>query len=183
MPACCDMTYAYMMWYYICLMRWYYIFLHAVMLHMLTCCYITSLYMLRYYICLHAMVLHLPTCYGFTYAHMMWYYICLHAMIIHMPTCCVILPVPIWTHPFCFCSTTILAIMTFYLCLRMLLFEREQMEYLLHRQLRIQDTTMQYRVDTSLELNHRLLSQITEVLTTLHKLVLENSLACCNYGL
>ncbi|XP_067933803.1 protein Aster-B-like isoform X2 [Watersipora subatra] len=77
-----------------------------------------------------------------------------------------------------FCTGLLIA-MTLYLTLRMFIFEREQIDYMLQRHPNQHTLDIHYRVDATLELNHRLLLRLMDVLSSLHKLIQNTSSDLC----
>lgn len=77
----------------------------------------------------------------------------------------------------CF-STGILALMTFYLGVRMFTFEQEQMSVLISRQLLSRDHHLIYQFESTMEFNHKLISQLSDILSAVHNLVKETKRVC-----
>ena len=68
--------------------------------------------------------------------------------------------------------------MTFYLGLRMFTFEQEQITTLIARQLRMRESSIAHQFESTIDLNHKLVSQLSEILTAVQKLVHETKVAC-----
>lgn len=68
--------------------------------------------------------------------------------------------------------------MTFYLGLRMFTFEQEQITTLIARQLRMREHSIAHQFESTIDLNHKLVSQLSEILSAVQKLVHETKTAC-----
>lgn len=60
--------------------------------------------------------------------------------------------------------------MTFYLFLRMCLFEHEQTAYQIKRHLHTHNINLHYQIEATLEVNHKLLALMTEVLAAIRQI-------------
>ena len=68
--------------------------------------------------------------------------------------------------------------MTFYLGMRMFTFEQEQITTLIARQLRMRENSIANQFESTIDLNHKLVSQLSEILSAVQKLVHETKVAC-----
>ncbi|KAF6025747.1 GRAMD1A [Bugula neritina] len=74
--------------------------------------------------------------------------------------------------------TGLIAAMSVYLGIRLCLFENEQLTYSIKRQLQIHETNLHLQVEATIEQNHRLISQLSNMLSMLEKVVAKAGCLC-----